>query len=500
MIGEQLGQNLNNVLPGAIQQGYNRQLGLNALDQAKTEIADAKGDPYKMALAFARLGIASPENSNLQRAMGPLLQTALSNSTGAGTGTGLTDVSGGVPSPTQPSLTPDQNLTAPIAQESDRPQPRTAEGPKLPPSDIQGIANQYIGVVRPDLVNPATEYGAINTFNSAIKQDLTPQEEGQLRQQLTDKYKNQNVVENVIGRVREGVKNRYNEALAKYGFDQDRLNQIREKWKDFTSGTPQRLSPHLGKFTQEGLNRTTEALQNKYNEYAGNSTSNMTPEQMHTNAMALLQKDIDKIDALHAQPSMPPVRTEKGVADYLEQNKKQYKDLVNEGFIDAVREDALLKKDMGNEEFHSLIWGDQTSKPFLNSIHAIKAPEEYSGKYSGTKKYNHEYPKQHEKYISELSNRLLKMSPEDDLVLTRAMVLDAGGDIKDFNKALAMAESQGLKLSEFQKSQLQETNIPRVPPLWELFSEGGPKMNVPYIGEVKFLNWGPFINYLRGKK
>lgn len=69
-IGNQISQNL----PGAVQQGYQRQLGLNALDQAQAEIAQANGDPMKIAMAFAKAGAQNP---NLERALGPLLNVAM---------------------------------------------------------------------------------------------------------------------------------------------------------------------------------------------------------------------------------------------------------------------------------------------------------------------------------------------------------------------------------------------------------------------------------------
>lgn len=76
VIGKTIGANLSQNLPGAVQQGYQRQMGFNALDQAKNEIAQAGNDPMKIAMAMSRLAIASPESS---RALGPIAQTAMQN-------------------------------------------------------------------------------------------------------------------------------------------------------------------------------------------------------------------------------------------------------------------------------------------------------------------------------------------------------------------------------------------------------------------------------------
>jgi len=74
VIGESIGHNLSQTLPGAVSQGYQRQLGLNALGQAEKDISGAEGDPYKIAMAFAKAGAQNP---NLERSLGPLMQTAM---------------------------------------------------------------------------------------------------------------------------------------------------------------------------------------------------------------------------------------------------------------------------------------------------------------------------------------------------------------------------------------------------------------------------------------
>lgn len=74
VIDKAIGNQISHNLPGAVQQGYQRQLGLNALDQAQADIAQAGGDPYKIALAFAKAGAQNP---NLERSLGPLMQTAM---------------------------------------------------------------------------------------------------------------------------------------------------------------------------------------------------------------------------------------------------------------------------------------------------------------------------------------------------------------------------------------------------------------------------------------
>ncbi len=496
LIGQHIGKGLSNSLPGAIEKRMDRQRGLTAIDELQKGIESAKGDPAKMLPLLMK---AYTQNQGLERS--GLGQKFLENAAAGmypgalGEGSGQNKgVGGNVQSQPNPSI------TTPISNETQQPQPPELTGKKQHPS-LDEEAGQYLAEVRPDLVNPATQYGAINTFAGINKQDLSAEDESRLRQQLMDKHKNPNIVNQVIDRVRESIKNKHNEALSQYKFDADKINQVNEKWNTFSQGSGKRLEPHIGKYG-ENAPKTKEILTNKYNKYASELPTNMTTEDMHANAMALVQRDINKLDALSSIPAAPPMRNEASVADYLNTNKKIYKDLADEGFTEALREDAYNNKDLGNEEFHSLIWGDQTSKPFLNKVHSIKSPKEYSkiDAANPIPKFNKNYKKDHEKYISSLSNTFKSMSPNDDLVLTRAMVLDNGGDIKDFNDALQMAEDNGLKLSPFQKSQLQETNIPRTPPLWEIFNKFGENPIQGLGGVVGSAGWAPFINYLRGKK
>jgi hypothetical protein len=483
-------------------QGLAKRMGLQ---EAETAANNANGDPVKLAFALARASAAAP---GMERSLGQIYEQLLARTNAKGVAEGLGDATGGNTSTTpnidQPSLPTNQdpNLVQPIANATQQTQP--IESQKTSPHNIDAIANQYLGEVRPDLVNPATAYGAINTFDSELKQDLSPSEEAGIRQKAMDKYKSPDVVNQIVDRVREGVKTKYNENLAKYNFDDKALNQIKEKWNTFSQGAEARLQPHLSKYDEGGFTRTKEVLKNKYNQYAAALPTNMTPEQMHTNAMALVQNDINKLDALATLPSAPPFRNQQDAKNYIDSNKQAYKDLADQGFTEALKEDAILNKDLGNEEFHSLIWGDQTSKPILNELHSFKAPKEYDQKNVGgvqINKYNPTYPQQKEKYINELSATLKKLKKTDDLVLARAMVLDSDGTIDDFNKALTQARENGLELSAFQRSQLQEINIPRTPPLYEFFSEENTNLN-PFSSNYKpFLKaWAPWINEMRGKK
>lgn len=490
VLGQYIGQGMTNAMP-QMYENQKFQRGQSAIDQLQASLQpklDENGQPIhqnpgEMVAHLARAIAANPslERSGMGSKMLELVQAGMfPGALAEGVGSDQKPIANQSPSP--------------IAQQQPVQKTMQPQEESKSPQEIDSTANQFIAEMRPDLINPSTDYGAINTFDAPIKMDLSAEEEAGLRQNLMKKYKSPAVVDSVVERVRQGIQNKFKEAQGKYGFNKERLEQIDAKRKEFMQGTPERLAPHISRF-EEQTPRTAEELRNKYNQYALSLPTTLAPEQMHAQAMARLQNDINRIDALHTGTSMPPVHTEKGVADYLDSHKNTYKDLVKDGWLEAVREDAINNKDMGNEEFHGMIWGDQTNKDTLNKLNSFKAPIEYppSSLHKGAIDYNKNYPKEQEKYMSNLTNTLKGLKPQDDLLLARAMVLNQNGTEKDFIKALNQAQAEGLKLSEFQRSQLQEIDIPRKPPLWEIFSEKNFK--APALKA-----WAPWINYIRGKK
>ena len=76
LIGKIISRGIEQNMPRGVEQGYNRQLGLNALDQASSDIKN-ETDPFQIALKFARVGAQNP---NLERSLGPLAQIAMARS------------------------------------------------------------------------------------------------------------------------------------------------------------------------------------------------------------------------------------------------------------------------------------------------------------------------------------------------------------------------------------------------------------------------------------
>lgn len=76
LIGESIGQNISQNLPNAIQQGYQRQLGLKAIDQLQNDLSNSGGDYNKMLSSLMRAYTLNPglERSGLGGKMLEMIQ------------------------------------------------------------------------------------------------------------------------------------------------------------------------------------------------------------------------------------------------------------------------------------------------------------------------------------------------------------------------------------------------------------------------------------------
>lgn len=512
VIGVQPTMSSGGLVGQAIAQGLAKRAGLAEAEKAAQ---DAQGDPVKLAFSLARASTYAPE---LQRSLGNIYEQLLARTQSGQLETGLTGVEGGVPTSINspgaeanpdmqgeikpegviPASTDVPSNVTPLNREIAQKDPiQYPKNKKFNAEDIDSLSHQFLVDMRPDLVQGSSQYGRIPTFNYEMKSSLRPEEEGQLRQQLRSKKIAPAVIDKIVDKTKEDINTRYNEYLKNFGFDQARQEQIRNKWSQFKNESDRNLKPLIGKYSGTlgvgGRPATANDLRNKYFQYAGNLPVNLTPEQMNAQATAQLQNDINRLDALAALPSIPFIRNPDEMENYLEDNKEAYKQLYNEGFYESLKEDSA-SKDMGLEELHYTIWGDQTDRKNLNSIASIEAPKMYLNGTPGDKYNifskkklisNKNYPKERKKYINKLSKNLSKISPDDDLILLRSQVLNSGGTEKDFNDALDQAINEGLNLSPFQSSQKQEARIPRMRPIWEIFNPNA---------------WKNWMNKLRGKR
>ncbi len=76
VLGQDVGQALQGVLPGAVQRGFEKGQGLNAIDQLQSDIASANGDISKMIPAIAKAYTMNPslQRSGIAEKLIPLAQ------------------------------------------------------------------------------------------------------------------------------------------------------------------------------------------------------------------------------------------------------------------------------------------------------------------------------------------------------------------------------------------------------------------------------------------
>jgi DNA-binding transcriptional regulator YhcF (GntR family) len=342
--------------------------------------------------------------------------------------------------------------------------------------EIDERSNEYLSQLRPDLTDVNSNFGRVPTFDFASKSSLTPDEESTVRTNLNSQKVPPAVQDQIIDKLNTSIGNRYNEALKNFDITGQQQQAINQKWDTIKGDAPVQLSPFINQFPP----KTQSFLQNRYFKYAASEPTNLTPEAVEGNAMAKIQKDIDQLNALSELPPMPPVRQFGDIKSNMDNTKKAYKPLIDAGMVDAVKEDAIFNKDMGIEEMHEAIWGDQTDKNLLRQISDIKKG------------------KNQDAYVDQLAKKISKLGPNDDLVLTRSMVLDGDGTINDYVNALDLAQNKyGLKLSPFQEAQIQESQLPRTRPLWEIFAEPDP---ISSGFGVLGMGFKHFLNYVRGKR
>ncbi len=514
-LGSALGQGIQSGMQNQTEynlQRYRTEQGLNLAQKAAKqamggEIDPATGqakptDPIGLAFALMRAGSYSPQ---LERSLGPMTSELFKYINTAQQGNALQDAT--KPSPLAPAHGQDQKTTpepssgtgpvmagpagsqtkGPVAQQPPPGQNIPGAASVRPPSpvskqtarQVDETANTYLQQMRPDLVNAQSQFGKIPTFDYPMQSDLRPEEEGSVRNELRGKY-TPAVVDQTVQRLRENIQTRFKENQTAYDYMKDNQKEIGEKWKqvqDNATGQNGLLTPYIQKY--ENMTDTQDLLKSKYFQYAQNQPVNLTPQAIHANAMVSLQRDLEMLDSLKAIPSMAPIRGTSDMSSRMKSLQEAYKPLVESGWGKAAREDAIMNKDMGNEEFHTAMWGNQTDKGILNKLHQVKYP------YHEKALNYRDYPEMRNEYVDKVSKLLNGISQEDDLVMLRAMTLDNGGDPADFTDALQEAVKNGLKLSPFQQSQISELYIPRMKPMDQIFS-----------GDY----WKNFINYMRGKK
>lgn len=485
--GAEFGKGLGQGLGAGAQRLFEMGMTERGLGRAEQSAREAGGDPISLAFAMARAGSYSPY---LERAIGPIYQELMKRSKSGDVAAALSGVADQEPMMVvgQPR---EQGIPAgPTEQEESFKRVGQTVTPKegvkvkdRPTEVVSSLSADYLAQTRPDLVQGTSQYGQVPSFKGVFQSDLTADEEGRIRQDLRNRGVHPDAVEQVVDRLRQDVKTRSSDQLQNYNLGKEQLDALGQKWETFREQSNSLLNPFISKYSvdDQPLMGTQSELRNKYYQYAQDQPVNLTPEQMHANAMTLLQNDMNQIDRLASQPSLPIVRGVTDVDKFIKDYRVASKDLRDRGFIEAIKEDATANKDMGMEEVHAALYGDETDKSILNRIAAIKVPELAYRKLPAA-----DWRKdQKKKYVNSLSEILKNIDGNDDLILMRAQVLNNGGSIDVFKEALEKAQEEGLELSPLQKSHMVDVMKPRVSPLWEIFNPSA---------------WSSWVNGMRGKK
>jgi hypothetical protein len=143
VIGKSIGQNVSSALPGAVQQGYQRQQGLNAIDQLQSDLQAAGGDISKILPAIAR---AYTLNPNLERSgIAEQALTRAKQSMGTGAVTGFL---GGGTAPTNAAIMGQQ----PIQPQQQPGKQSITEAQAAQPTGLQ--LGQFIPLNIGELISP----------------------------------------------------------------------------------------------------------------------------------------------------------------------------------------------------------------------------------------------------------------------------------------------------------------------------------------------------------
>lgn len=441
VLGRDVGSALQQVLPGAVQQGYQRQTGLNALDQAQKEIASAQGDPYKIAMAFARAGAQNPD---LARSLGPLAQTAMSQ---AAVNRAFPQGPGGQGAPASPTAAPQAPTGGQSLSFGGAPPPGM---PQAPSGAVEAVTPQAA---------PST-WATPSPFNIFTPGDI------------------------------EAESKRYAQAVQDPNAFATRQAMLQNQNQE---ATQQRQN-----LEQMALNADIPASELPRFMLVGSKFDTRNPAewaQKTKQAYKLVKSNDDKIEKTFI-PGIGSGLLGKDRPSALKRLEKTVQDQVELGLEGDVRE-KLAKEYLSPTEIESLIHPIQAKtekaiQKFPQGDFKIGKPSPYDiWGYPEQPKVSYEEmleknPEKLQKQQNELSNFFLKnIDPNTSLLVMREKLWkDKGYDWRQIGPAIREAISKGLKLSQSQSTEMSD--IETQPPLQSL----------PDI----FQDWDRVVKYLRGNK
>lgn len=442
VIGQALGTSIGQNLPGAIQQGYQRQIGMNAINQAEKDIEMAGGDPYKIALAFAKAGAQNP---SIERALGPLMQTALTNS----------KINRAFPQETSGSI-PKGSEIQPMARNQLAPQ-ISSQSEEAAPISIPKISESTFASPGPFNVFTPDQ---INSESERYAKALQDPSAYQVRQ---SQLQNSNIV---ATQQREALENAALKTGSVTADDLPRYMQIGSK---FDPSNPSEWVQKTNKEYQK-IRGNDKKLANAFIPGLGSALFGANRDQALKRLIPTVQDYVQKgleqeARNFLADNYVSPTEIESLIHPLSKEQEKAISSLPRGFFPNQSKKKADEK--MRSSQLGQLVHEDKS--PFISYDEALVTS-----------------PKELEKMQNILSDFFLKNVNKNTslLGLRQKIWEDRDYDWRQIGPAIRQAEKMGLKLEPFQSTEL--TEIETQPPYESL----------PHI----FMDLDRFIKYHRGNK
>lgn len=444
LIGQAIGSNISQNLPGAIQQGYNRQMLQNSLQQIKDVAKNQNSSPLDTILSVMQAGAGIPGSEKyiasvlpeiLKASQARAFQNVRQPGEEAGQPIQRQALPGFMQQPGQKTL--QENKFFPINR-----------GPEEAPGNLPQAATS--GEVIP-LLNPSEKIKEAKRLLEDSRQagiPLTPKEAfDQVSQNEADKRLHNQIVEQERGqRV---------ESQSDYG------NKAVEFLKKYYPGS----NPEIEAIFQ----KKGEEIAGKGKSEAEINRTLATEAKNFANAIANVEKELDA-PRLFNSISRGLNGTYKNFESASSDVRKHLKPLLDLGLYDTARK-LLQDKGYGIEERDIIINPlSERSKILLNRVPKIKA-----GPFEGMERTGFDF----ERKPVDLNNikssllELKKADPNFSLVLARKYFEDKGYDWREFKNALNELESDGFELTDDQRTQRGNLDTPPLNMLEKLLHSVG---------------------------
>lgn len=437
VIGSQIGANVSQNLPGAIEKGYERGLGLSALEKAERALKEGITEeginrplnPYEIAMQFAKVGANNPA---LERALGPLMQTAMQEATvnrafpqGAGSNQQLPAIQGQAPK--------DQSQ--------------------------QGLEEPFKGALA---VGQQSGFATPSPFNI-----MTPEEIVQEGQRYAQAVRNPNAAA-----MREQQLRNQNESAT----------QQRKDLEDAALKTQEVTPAELPRFMQVGKKfdprNPSEWLQNTQREYAKVKAND---KKIQTQFIPGIGQALMGQNRQEALKRLQPVSQEQKKLGLEEDTRKYYQDQymspveIEEQFrpLTPMKEKEIKKLPMGLFPHESEITFERGFPENKKSMISYEEALEKA-------------PKELEIMQNQLADFFLKNVDDDTSlsVLSNKIWQDKDYDWRQLGPAIREAQNKGLKLTDRQSTELAD------------IESNPPMQSLPDI----FRDLSRIPSYLRGNK